>query len=131
MVKDFGVDKLTARNIRDIARVYREKFLRIKRIRKFGPFSEELETIDEQRQALDEKIQRLKKKAHAVIKEFLKRLNLDLALTLSETEDDVRILTNCPTCSQQVNLLHCVVFENEKLGLRCYKCGAERWMIGG
>lgn len=133
MVEDYGANRLTPKNVRDIAVAYREKFLDLKRTWKFGPFDEEIFPKDDHRQMIEEIIQHLKKKVTALIRNFLKRLNLTLTLSLVETEGDVRVMTSCPACKLQVNLFHCVVYDGtrpagQRLGLRCYKCGAERWI---
>ena len=134
---EYGMDKLPSNQFRRIARGYAQKIMRLRRNLVYPTEPAEgmtdAEYQVEYNQALankDRKIERLKDKLRAIVKELLRRVNLpNLQLTVLSGNRTTfpRIMAKCPACSNTVNFVDAVVYEEGRLGVRCPSCGLERW----
>ena len=88
--------------------------------------------IDHEAEFRREKLVHLRDKAKAVVAEFLRRRNLNVALTAEEVNGRLYIRGACPVCHVVINLMDAVVWDepSHRLGLRCTGCGVERWLSG-
>ncbi|GAG90839.1 unnamed protein product, partial [marine sediment metagenome] len=78
---------------------------------------------------INTQILKIRDKAEAVCEEALKRIGLNIDLTILMNQyGRLRIMGKCPACSVTVNIIDCLVAESLRQGLRCTVCGATRWI---
>ncbi len=133
----FGVGKIEVKRIFNLVKAHRKKiYLLCGRINSGTAFPEQLlEMSDEDYEQLiitetanmNAKIDRLTLKIEAVCEEALKRINLTIDLTVQVNRfGRIKIMGDCPVCSDSVDIIECLVEEDVRRGLRCTSCGAER-----
>jgi len=120
MVRNFGVDKLASKHVKQIMKMYDEKIARLKRRLD--------ETIDsEERTFLEQKIERLKQKYQAVSKEFLQRTSISADVQVVEDTVRKKVRTKvvyCPNCGAEPITLETAEYDGI-LVYKCPECGYE------
>ena len=122
MVRDFGVSRLEARHFKHLLKMYGEKIVRLReslRERRFLSLEDE--------EFLKRKIERLKAKYQAVLRELLKRVEMPVLPVLHDDGERVDLRARCPKCLKVVSLMKAVRFDEEtrELYLKCPNCGVE------
>jgi len=119
MVRNFGVDKLEAKHFKWLLTMYVDKILRLRQ--RLGEVS-----LEEQ-EFLNEKIQRLKAKAFAVVKEFLTRIEIVIDPEVYDDGEKVDLRAPCPKCGIVISLVKSVTidFVTREIYLKCPNCGVE------
>jgi len=134
-MSEYGFDEVSSTQLRRILRRYRQEILLLRRM-PLPEFRDGMTEAEWEEIAADElasrteKIERLKDKARAGVKDFLRRVrlpNLQLTVLSGNRATFPRIMAECTACHNTVDFLTAVEFEGGKLGLRCPSCGAERW----
>ena len=142
MSSEYGTNHLVIINFKQILSQYVEYVEQLRRWIKFPNIPDdiystmsytELENyIVEETAWRTEKIQHIKSKARAIIKEFMIRANLNVTLTVSETNGVIDIRGECPACHVEISFLEALTYESEnnRLGTVCPNCNAKRWIYG-
>jgi len=121
MPRNYGVDKLEARHFKQLLSMY------VRKIRRIREHIRETNLPDEDREFLLAKIERLKKKAFAVIKEFLYRVEMKIDPTVHDDGTNLDLRAPCPSCKVEISLVKAVTIDRPtmEIYLKCPNCGAE------
>lgn len=136
MVEKFGIPKLAARRIFELIKEYRSKIHSLESYKHHDwpvppnlTYEQEEEFIDEQVAGIQIKIDRLKQKIEVTAENALERIGITSDVTVTQNRyGRIRIMAECPACHQDVDLCETIAHEGGRLGLRCTRCGATKWV---